>query len=246
MSTTECLRLTDVAAGYHQIAVISGIDMALDSGDTIAVVGANGAGKTTLLRAIMGEIHLMRGSVSFGGTSLSDLPTFRRSKQGIGYVPEGRQLFPEMSVRENLELGAAREPTTERNQRIEEVLETFPKLKALIQGRCGLLSGGEQQMVAIARALMGKPRLLLLDEPSTGLAPRIISELYATLTGLLDTGLTILVVEQNARAALRFAHRAVVFEQGRIAASGYSKDLLADPRMVQAYMGMAGANLGKV
>lgn len=244
MTTTECLKLESVTAGYGKVPVISDIDLHLDTRDTVAVVGANGAGKTTLLRTIMGEIPSSKGTVTFDGQLLTDLPTYRRCKMGIGYVPEGRQLFPEMSVRENLELGAAREAGAERTRRIDETLQIFPKLKPLIKGRCGLLSGGEQQMVAIARALMGKPRLLLLDEPSTGLAPKIISELYATLAGLLESGLTIMVVEQNARAALRFANRALVFEQGRIAATGTSKELLADPRMVQAYMGMAGAHLG--
>lgn len=244
MSTTECLKLESVTAGYGKVPVISGIDLRLDARDTIAVVGANGAGKTTLLRTIMGEIPATQGTVSFDGQPLTGLPTYRRCKMGIGYVPEGRQLFPDMSVRENLELGAARESGVERARRIAETLRIFPKLKPLIKGRCGLLSGGEQQMVAIARALMGKPRLLLLDEPSTGLAPKIISELYATLTGLLESGLAIMVVEQNARAALRFARRAVVFEQGTIAVSGSSEELLVDPRMVQAYMGMAGLPLG--
>lgn len=239
MTAPACLQLQAVAAGYGKVPVISGIDLSLNMGDTVAVVGANGAGKTTLLRTIMGEIQTREGSVTFNSHVLGDLPVYRRSRMGIGYVPEGRQLFPDMSVRENLELGAAREPAAERAERIAAVLDIFPKLAPLIKGRCGLLSGGEQQMVAIARALMGKPRLLLLDEPSTGLAPRIISELYATLAGLLDSGLTILVVEQNARAALRFARHAVVFEQGRIAAAGESKALLRDSRMMEAYMGMA-------
>lgn len=240
MTAPECLRLESVTAGYGKVPVISDIDLNLSTGDTVAVVGANGAGKTTLLRTIMGEIPTRQGSVTFNSHVLGDLPVYRRSKMGIGYVPEGRQLFPGMSVRENLELGAAREPAAERADRIDAMLRIFPKLEPLIRGRCGLLSGGEQQMVAIARALMGKPQLLLLDEPSTGLAPRIISELYSTLAGLLDSGLTILVVEQNARAALRFANRAVVFEQGKIAAAGDSKDLLRDSRMMEAYMGMAG------
>ncbi|HEX7387711.1 MAG TPA: ABC transporter ATP-binding protein [Castellaniella sp.] len=242
-TTTECLRLESITAGYGKVPVISGIDLRLNTGDTVAVVGANGAGKTTLLRAIMGEIPTRQGSVTFGSHPLADLPTYRRCKLGIGYVPEGRQLFPDMSVRENLEMGAARESSTERTRRITEVLRIFPKLEPLVHGRCGLLSGGEQQMVAIARALMGKPKLLLLDEPSTGLAPKIISELYATLSGLLKSGLTILVVEQNARAALRFAQRAVVVEQGKITVTGSSSELLADPRMVEAYMGMAGMHV---
>lgn len=238
MSEHEVLRLESISAGYNKIPIILDIDLIMHARDTVAVVGANGAGKTTLLRAIMGEIPLMRGSVSFNAQPLAHLPIYGRSRLGIGYVPEGRQLFPDMSVRENLELGAPRESSTERARRIGTMLDIFPKLKPLIKTPCGLLSGGEQQMVAIARALMGQPQLLLLDEPSTGLAPKIISELYATLGGLLDTGLTIMVVEQNARAALRFAKWALVVEGGRIATSGHAKDLAADTRMVQAYMGM--------
>ena len=239
MSEHEVLRLASISAGYNKIAVIHDIDLVMHERDTVAVVGANGAGKTTLLRAIMGEIPLIQGSVSFNSTPLAKLPIYSRSRLGIGYVPEGRQLFPGMTVRENLELGAPREEAAERARRIDHMLNVFPKLRPLVKTSCGLLSGGEQQMVAIARALMGQPRLLLLDEPSTGLAPKIISELYATLRELLDTGLTIMVVEQNARAALRFAEWALVVEGGRIATSGLSRELAADARTVHAYMGMA-------
>lgn len=239
MTAQEILRLDSVSAGYNRIPVIRDIDLVMHAGETLAVVGANGAGKTTLLRVIMGEIPAMAGGVSFGAQPLGHAPTYARSRLGIGYVPEGRQLFPAMSVHENLELGAYQETRAERSRRIEKMLDIFPKLESLSKTPCGLLSGGEQQMVAIARALMGQPRLLLLDEPSTGLAPKIISELYASLGDLLGSGLTILVVEQNARAALRFATSALVFEGGRIAASGYAKDLVSDPRVVRAYMGMA-------
>lgn len=240
MTVQEILRLDSVSAGYNRIPVIRDIHLIMRAGDTLAVVGANGAGKTTLLRAIMGEIPAMAGQVLFDAQPLDHVPTYARSRLGIGYVPEGRQLFPAMSVHENLELGAYKEARLERDRRVEKILGVFPKLQSLYKTPCGLLSGGEQQMVAIARALMGQPRLLLLDEPSTGLAPKIISELYASLGDLLGSGLTILVVEQNARAALRFATSALVFEGGQIAASGAASELISDPRVVRAYMGMTG------
>lgn len=238
MATKEVLRIEKVSAGYNKIPIIHDINLIMEAGETVAVVGANGAGKTTLLRTIMGQIRATRGSVSFAGAPLTLISTYDRARLGIGYVPEGRELFSAMSVCENIELGASRETAIVRASRASEMLNIFPKLKSLYRTQCGLLSGGEQQMVAIARALMGKPSLLLLDEPSTGLAPKVISELYATLSTLLDTGMTILVAEQNARAALRFAQRALVFEDGRIATSGLAKDLIGDARVVQAYVGI--------
>jgi branched-chain amino acid transport system ATP-binding protein len=248
MPPPDLLRLEKVTAGYGKVPVLHGIDLALARGETLAIVGANGAGKSTLLRAIMGEISLAEGCVRFAGRTLANLPTHRRARLGIGYAPEGRQLFPAMTVVENLALGAAREEAAERRARVSAMLEIFPKLRPLAATRCGLLSGGEQQMVAIARALMGRPSLLLLDEPSTGLAPRIVSELYASLRSLLGTGLAVLVAEQNARAALRFATRAVVFEDGRIVLAGCSRALMNDPRIIAAYIGAencrwAGATL---
>jgi branched-chain amino acid transport system ATP-binding protein len=233
----ELLRLEGVSAGYRKVTVLYGIDLSLRAGDTFAVVGANGAGKSTLLRAIMGQIPVTAGGISFAGRSLLSLSTHHRARLGIGYAPEGRQLFPAMSVEENLELGAARERPDERRRRIERMLGTFPKLAPLRRTRCGYLSGGEQQMVAIARALMAGPRLLLLDEPSTGLAPKVIAELYASLGALRDTGLAVLVVEQNARAALRFAQHGAVFEDGRLTLRGPARELAADPRVVSAYVG---------
>ena len=238
------LRLENVSAGYKTVPTIHDVNLTMAGGDAIAVIGANGAGKTTLLRAIMGQIPMMGGSVSFQGRAVSGLSTHQRARLGIGYAPEGRQLFQLMTVTENLEIGAARASSATRKQRIEHMFQAFPKLGPLAKTDCGFLSGGEQQMVAIARALMSEPQLLLLDEPSTGLAPRVISELYASLAQLVPTGLTILVAEQNARAALRFAQRALVLEDGRVAMEGATADLLGDRRVVDAYIGLGGVELG--
>jgi len=234
------LVLDQVTAGYRRVAAIHDVGFSLGPGETLAVIGANGAGKTTMLRAIMGEIRLLKGSISLDAKPLGGMSTSQRARLGIGYAPEGRELFPSMSVTENLEIGACRVDAMQRRDRIERLLEVFPKLKPLMGTHCGYLSGGEQQMVTIARALMGAPRLLVLDEPSTGLAPRVISELYAALSSLTAAGLTILVAEQNARAALRFARRAIVLENGRVVTQGKSSELMNDRRVVDAYVGTAG------
>jgi branched-chain amino acid transport system ATP-binding protein len=242
--SSAILRLEDVSAGYKAVPTIRGIGLSMEAGDAVAIIGANGAGKTTLLRAIMGQIAMMGGSVSFQGKAIGHLSTHQRARLGIGYAPEGRQLFQAMTVVENLEIGAARISSAIRRQRIERMFEIFPKLRPLAKTHCGFLSGGEQQMVAIARALMGEPHLLLLDEPSTGLAPRVINELYVSLAKLLPTGLTILVAEQNARAALRFAKHGLVLEDGHVAMEGAAADLLGDRRVVDAYIGLGSKDLG--
>jgi branched-chain amino acid transport system ATP-binding protein len=237
------LELSNVTAGYKAVPTVKNLSLAMRPGDTVAVIGANGAGKTTMLRAIMGQIVMLGGEISFAGKTMSGLSTHQRARLGIGYAPDGRQLFQAMSVVENLEIGAARMPSAIRRQRMEQMFAIFPKMRQLAHTHCGLLSGGEQQMVAIARALMSEPRLLLLDEPSTGLAPRVIGELYASLATLLPTGLTILVAEQNARAALRFAKRALVLEDGAMVMEGAAADLLDDHRVVDAYIGMSAKDL---
>ncbi len=236
MSEAVLLDVAGISAGYRRVAILHRISLALAAGERLAVVGANGAGKTTLLRAIMGQIPLSAGRIRFAGEVLDGASIARRARAGLGYCPEGRQLFPLMSVAENLELGAARVAAAERRLRREEVLAIFPRLRNLLSREAGLLSGGEQQMVAIGRALMGRPRLLLLDEPSTGLAPRIVHELYAALAGL--AAVAILVVEQNARAALRFADRAIVLADGAIVAAAPAAELRDDPRVVEAYVGV--------
>jgi branched-chain amino acid transport system ATP-binding protein len=240
--TSPLLTLDDVSAGYRRVPAIHDIGFSLGEGESLAVIGANGAGKTTMLRAIMGEIRVIKGGIFLASTPLQGMSVSQRARLGIGYAPEGRELFAAMSVVENLEIGAFRVDAVERRSRIDRLLDVFPKLKPLVRTHCGYLSGGEQQMVTIARALMGAPRLLILDEPSTGLAPRVISELYAALKTLTATGLTILVAEQNARAALRFAKRAIVLENGRAVTEGRSTELLNDHRVVDAYVGTAAAS----
>ena len=236
MTTAPLLTIADIAAGYRRVTIFRAISLTLHPGERLAVVGANGAGKTTLLRAIMGQIPLRAGQIRFAGAVIDGLSTAARARAGLGYCPEGRQLFPLMNVAENLELGAARAKAAERARRREAVLAIFPRLGKLLRREAGLLSGGEQQMVAIGRALMGEPRLLLLDEPSTGLAPRIVQELYTALAGL--TTVAILVVEQNARAALRFADRGIVLADGAIVAAAPAAELRDDPRVVEAYVGV--------
>ena len=238
MGTTEILRLEGVCAGYKRLPILHDISLTVSAGEAVAVIGANGAGKTTLLRVIMGQIQPQQGKVLFKDKPIARLSTYSRARLGIGYAPERRELFPEMSVDENLEMGAFNVSAAERKRRVESMLEIFPKLQALRKKPCRLLSGGEQQMVAIARALIGKPRLLVLDEPSTGLAPKVIGELYVALSHFHHAGLTVLVVEQNARAALCFAQRAYVVEDGRITTTGSASEVLANAHLVQAYVGV--------
>jgi branched-chain amino acid transport system ATP-binding protein len=241
MGTSEILRLEAVCAGYKRLPILHDITLTVAAGEAVAVIGANGAGKTTLLRVIMGQIQPTNGQVLFEGRPIAHFSTYNRARLGIGYAPERRELFPDMRVDENLEMGAFNASAAERKLRIEHMLEIFPKLQPLRRKQCCLLSGGEQQMVAIARALIGKPRLLVLDEPSTGLAPKVIGELYVALSHFHRCGLTVLVVEQNARAALCFAQRAYVFEDGRITTAGSASEVLANAHLVQAYVGVPTA-----
>ena len=233
----DLLHLDSVCAGYGKVPVLHDVTVSIPGGDAVAAIGANGVGKTTLLRVIMGQIPITAGAVFFDGVSISDLPTSKRARLGIGYAPEGRALFPMMTVRENLEIGAYYATAARRAARADWLFEVFPKLAPLRGRMCALLSGGEQQMVAIARALMSEPKLLLLDEPSTGLAPRVVGDLYEALTRLHGDGLTVFVVEQNARAALRFARTAHVVEDGRIARSGLAADMLDERMLAEAYLG---------
>jgi len=233
------LEVRDIWASYGDAQVLSGISLTIAHGELVTLVGANGAGKTTTLRAISGIRPITRGDLRFEGESLLRVPAHRRPGLGIALVPEGRELWPQLTVLENLELGAydraarAKSATT-----LEWVYELFPILKTRAAQLAGSMSGGEQQMVAIARALMSRPRLLMMDEPSLGLAPLVVSQMFAIIRRLHADGLTILLVEQNLVRALKVADRGYVVETGRISLSGTSAELLADPAVRTAYLGI--------
>lgn len=211
------LEVTDLVAGYGAIRALDGVSINVPQGSIVALFGSNGAGKTTLMHTIAGLMHPIRGSIALAGTEIQYEPAHRIFARGIALVPQGRQLFPEMSVRENLELGGLSAlPTGEVAVRIEDILKIFPRLRERIDQRAAALSGGEQQMLATGRALMSKPRLLLLDEPTTGLAPLIVAEITRILRTLKDTGQTILIVEQNMRMALELADQVYVMRVGKI------------------------------
>jgi branched-chain amino acid transport system ATP-binding protein len=221
---------------YGAIEAVKGIDLVLPDGRITTLLGANGAGKSTTLLALSGLLRASAGSILFGGVELRNLAPHRIVELGLIQVPEGREILTTLSVRENLLLGAyrRRDPI---DGDLEEVLALFPRLRDRLEGSAGNLSGGEQQMLAIARALMSKPRLLLLDEPSMGLAPILVREIFTTLSALKARGLTILLVEQNARLALQVADFAYVMENGNIALQGSSGNVLDDPKVIEAYLG---------
>ncbi len=234
------LKIRNLCAYYGSVTALAGVTCHIREGEIVALIGANGAGKTTLLNAVCGLVR-REGEISFQGRSLMGVASENLVSLGIAQVPEGRQLFAPMTVAENLELGAyrrfRRHPKHEIIEDLERIYLLFPKLKERLEQRAGTLSGGEQQMLAIARALMARPRLLLLDEPSLGLAPLVVETILATLSRLREEGMTVLVVEQNARAALKIADRAYVLETGRIILSGSAQDLLADRQVTRAYLG---------
>jgi branched-chain amino acid transport system ATP-binding protein len=217
---------------------VRAVSLEVRAGEIVALIGANGSGKTTTLRAVSGLLPLRRGHVELDGRRVSGLGPAAVVAAGIAHVPEGRQLFPTMTVLENLELGArTAEGRARRTETLARVFELFPRLSERTRQVAGTLSGGEQQMVAIGRALMARPRLLMLDEPSLGLAPVVVSAIFANLTAINRDGLTILLVEQNVLRALRLSHRAYVLENGTITLSGASAELLADERIKRAYLG---------
>jgi ABC-type branched-subunit amino acid transport system ATPase component len=231
------LEVSELRADYGAEPVLKGIDLQVREGEFVAALGANGAGKSTLMHALCGLLRPVRGKISFGPADLSQLPAHRVVEQGVVLVPEGRQVFPELSVLDNIRLGGyLRKDLPE--EEIERVLGIFPKLRVRLHQRAGLLSGGEQQMLAIARGLMARPRLLLLDEPSLGLAPTIIRDLFHALDLLRDARVTILLVDQMAGLALALADRAYVIERGRIVASGSGAAIAADGALEKAYLGV--------
>ncbi len=232
------LTITGLRVRYGAIEAVKGIDLAVADGEITALLGANGAGKTTTLLTLSGLLKPAAGSIRFGQTELTRLVPHEIVARGIVQVPEGREILTTLTVRENLLLGAHRRADRSAiGADLERMLATFPRLRERLDGAAGNLSGGEQQMLAIARALMAQPRVLLLDEPSMGLAPLLAQEIFHSLAVLNRAGLTILLVEQNARQALRIAHRACVMENGRIALSGASAALLQDEKIVAAYLG---------
>lgn len=232
------LVLENVRSGYGRIEVLHGISLEVLPGEIVTLVGANGAGKTTLLRAISGVQPVAGGSITFEGRPLDRMPAHARVGLGIAQVPEGRQLFAPLSVEDNLRLGAWTRRADALSEDVHRVYEMFPALKVLRHNAAGTLSGGQQQMLAIGRALMAKPKLLLLDEPSMGLAPILVDQILAVVRDLKTAGMTVLLVEQNARAALGVADRGYVVETGRIATAGSAAALLADDRVQSAYLGV--------
>jgi branched-chain amino acid transport system ATP-binding protein len=223
---------------YGRIPALKGIDLTIDSGELVALVGANGAGKTTLLRVLSGVQRVSTGRVWFEGEDITLARSDRRVRVGIAQVPEGRQVFGPLSVEDNLLLGAYLRPRAEGRRALGDVYERFPALAERRRSAAGMLSGGQQQMLAIGRALMAAPRLLLLDEPSMGLAPRLVAEIFVAIRRLRETGTTIFLVDQNARAALAIADRGYVLETGRIVLAGRGAELAANEAVKRAYLGL--------
>jgi branched-chain amino acid transport system ATP-binding protein len=235
------LTVQNLEAGYGHIAALKGIDVTVGAGEFVAILGPNGAGKSTLMKAIIGVLRQQAGAILFEGQRIDDLATAQRIRLGMGIIPEGRLLFFDMTVRENLILGAYAQLGVrigpEIDAALEQVFALFPRLAERPAQLAGSLSGGEAQMVAVGRALMSRPKLLLCDEPSLGLAPLLVRELLATLARLRDRGITILLADQNAQAALRIADRAYILDTGRVVASGASAALADDARLRAAYLG---------
>jgi len=232
------VEVSGLRVSYGVIEAVKGIDFSLAQGKITTLLGANGAGKSTTLLALSGLLRASAGSIVFDGVELRGLPPHRIVAQGLVQVPEGREILTTLSVRENIVMGGyRRRKKDEIDADMEGLLGLFPRLRERLNGAAGNLSGGEQQMLAIARALMAKPRVLLLDEPSMGLAPLLVQEIFKTLRGLNDRGLTIFLVEQNVRQALKIAHQAYVMETGKIVLSGPCAEMLDNPKVIEAYLG---------
>jgi branched-chain amino acid transport system ATP-binding protein len=232
------LSIDNLTCAYGRIEVLHGISMAIRAGEIATLIGANGAGKTTLLRAISGVQPITGGDIRLEGRSIANLQSHARVALGVSHVPEGRQLFAPLSVEDNLKLGAWSRPATEAASELVRVYALFPMLAEMRQTPAGALSGGQQQMLAIGRGLMAKPRLLLLDEPSMGLAPILVEQIFEAIRGLKRDGMTILLVEQNAYAALAIADQAYVLETGRMTMNGTAAAVKNDQRVREAYLGV--------
>jgi branched-chain amino acid transport system ATP-binding protein len=231
------LKIEGLHAGYGPIKALRGIDLEVYRGEVLALIGSNGAGKTTLLMSICGIVHPTAGRVLYEGRDVTGVQSYDIMNQGVSQVPEGRRIFPQMTVLENLQMGGAGSSAEDFNRDLEWVYGLFPVLKERHNQSGGTLSGGEQQMLAIGRALMSRPRLLLMDEPSLGLAPLLVKQIFQIIEQINRQGTTILLVEQNAFAALKLAHRACVLATGEIVMAGSAQELLDNPEVQQAYLG---------
>ena len=232
------LRVEGLAAGYGEAVVLEEVSLQAREAEVTCVLGPNGVGKTTLLRTVMGLVRPSRGAVLFRGEPVHGLPTHAVVRRGMTMIPEGRRLWPSLTVWENLEMGAYAAPRESLAERLAGVVRLFPRLADLRDRPCAHLSGGEQQMVAIGRGLMAGPRLLMLDEPSLGLAPILVEEMFRVVEEIHRQGVTVLLVEQNTEHALAIAHRAFVLESGRVALSGTGQELLQNPQVREAYLGL--------
>ncbi|HEY0919074.1 ABC transporter ATP-binding protein [Devosia sp.] len=232
------LEIEGIHAGYGQMSVLRGIDMTLGAGEVVALLGSNGVGKTTLNNVICGFIRPTAGEVRFEGQRITGLPAREIVARGIAQVPEGRRTFPNLTVAENLELGAFRRAGANRRRNFERVCTIFPRLAERLGQIAGTLSGGEQQMLAIGRGIMSEPKLLILDEPSLGLSPILVEEMFALISQINAQGVAVLLVEQNVMQSLKVARRAYVLEQGQLVMEGTAAEMLANPRLRQAYLGL--------
>ena len=231
------LKVEDIHVYYGAIHAIKGVSFEVNEGEIVTLIGANGAGKSTTLNTISGLLKPRSGSISFEGKSLAGVPAYKLVSLGMALCPEGRRVFQQMTVRENLEMGGYSRPASEIEGSLENVFNRFPRLKEREKQVAGTLSGGEQQMLAMGRALMSKPKLLMLDEPSMGLAPILVEQIFDIIKELHEAGTTILLVEQNAQMALSVADRAYVLGTGKISMSGDAREVLADDRVRKAYLG---------
>jgi branched-chain amino acid transport system ATP-binding protein len=237
--TAPLLDVRHLCVSYGRAQVVHDVSIRVTKGALVTVIGSNGAGKTTLLNAVMGLLNV-RGTITFGDAPVASIPLEARVKAGMCLVPERRELFGDMPVEDNLRLGGIRRTRAERNETLEQIFSRFPRLKERREQLAGTLSGGERQMLAMGRALMARPTLLMLDEPSLGLAPRIVRDIFRILTELRAGGVSILLVEQNARAALQVADYAYVMELGAITTEGLPSEIAKDERLVESYLGLGG------
>ncbi|MBQ1312903.1 MAG: ABC transporter ATP-binding protein [Blautia sp.] len=232
------LEVKDIKVYYGMIQALKGVSFEVNEGEVVALIGANGAGKTTILHTITGLLHAKSGSVFYNGKEITHTPAHRIVSMGIGHVPEGRRVFSNMTVLQNLKMGAfTRKDKEEVAQTLENVYKRFPRLEERKNQRAGTLSGGEQQMLAMGRALMSRPKLIVMDEPSMGLSPIFVNEIFDIIKVVSESGTTVLLVEQNAKKALSIANRAYVLETGNVTMSGMAADLLHDEKVQKAYLG---------